>query len=94
MVNRKAIARHEANNAWAAAYVLANRTSQPLCLIRWAEVFQCRQRDERAQDGQPGHLVPSRATTAAQPQQPAKAVTTATTTQHQLPLAGVIHGAA
>ena len=47
-MNRKAIARHEAANASAAAHILRTRTSQPVAMVRWAEACQRRQRGERA----------------------------------------------
>lgn len=55
------------------------------------EAFQRRQHSERAQRGQPGYLVPTTATAAAQHhQQAANPVTTdVLMTQRQLPLEGV-----
>ncbi len=96
MVNGKRTARHEANNGYSAAHVLANRASQPLVMVQWAERVQQRQRRERAQDSQPGYLVPTTARAAAQHhQQVAKPVTTdAPMTQRQLPLEGVSHAVA
>ena len=92
MLNQKRTAQHEANNAYSAALILRNRASQPLCLIRWAEACQQRQRAERVRDGQPGHLVP----TAAAPERPraAKAASSAAVTQLPLLLEGVNRGAA
>jgi hypothetical protein len=49
MLNRKAIVRHERNNASAAAEILRNRASQSLVMILWAEAFQRRQRAENAE---------------------------------------------
>ena len=49
MLNRKAIVRHERNNASAAAEILRNRASQSLVMILWAEAFQRRQRAEKAE---------------------------------------------
>ena len=48
MFNKKATARHEANNSYSAALILRNRASQPLVMVAWAEAFQQRQRAERA----------------------------------------------
>ena len=49
MLKQKAIARHESNNAAAAAHVLRNRASQPLVMVLWAETCQRRQRAEKAE---------------------------------------------
>ena len=48
MLNQRAIARPERNNAAAAAHVLRNRDTEPLAMVLWAETCQRRQRAERA----------------------------------------------
>ena len=47
-MNQQAIARHERNNADAAARILRNREAEPVALVLWAEAFQKRQRAEKA----------------------------------------------
>jgi hypothetical protein len=42
MLSQKAAARHECNNASAAALILRNRTCWPLVMVRWAEACQRR----------------------------------------------------
>ena len=84
MLNRKAIVRHERNNASAAAEILRNRASQSLVMILWAEAFQRRQRRARAE---PIAIAATTATAGPQRHQRDQRATTAPPMrQRQLPL--------